>query len=358
MSFRGDNDAYEAWLATQCDVVGKDLAEKHERMKDSPFMFLRATYFRWARKIVTLCPELADAPRVLSIGDLHLENFGTWRDADGRFVWGVNDFDEGAVMPYAFDLVRLATSIRLAPDRSVSNGEVAEILIAGYREGLRVPQPALLDEGETWLRPYAIGPGLESGEFWEKLGKTKKYPLIDGKADGKPPRDVMQLLNASLPKAATNVRYRRRIAGGGSLGRPRYVAIAYWRGGRVLREAKALVPSAWTYVHGGQPSGLLKLARGKYRAPDPFLDVEGKWIIRRLAPDSRKIELSEDATTDLKSYLLQAMAFDLASIHAAGSAGVGALQRDLERRPGGWLYHAAKTAAAAVEKDFEAWCRK
>jgi hypothetical protein len=358
MSFRGDNDAYEAWLATQCDVVGKDLAEKHERMKDSPFMFLRASYFRWAKKIVTLCPELADAPRVLSIGDLHLENFGTWRDADGRFVWGVNDFDEGAVMPYAFDLVRLATSIRLAPDRSVSNGEAAEILIAGYREGLRVPQPALLDEGETWLRPYAIGPDLESGEFWEKLGKTKKYPLLDGKADGKPPRDVMQLLNASLPKAATNVSYRRRIAGGGSLGRPRYVAIAYWRGGRVLREAKALVPSAWTYVHGGQPSGLLKLARGKYRAPDPFLDVEGKWIIRRLAPDSRKIELSEDATTDLKSYLLQAMAFDLASIHAAGSAGVGALQRDLERRPPDWLYHAAKTAAAAVEKDFEAWCRK
>ena len=95
----------------------------------------------------------------------------------------------------------------------------------------------------------------------------------------------MQLLNASLPKGATNIHYRRRIAGGGSLGRPRYVAIADWRGGRVMREAKALVPSAWTYVHGAQPPGFLKLARGRYRAPDPFLDVQGKWIIRRLAPD-------------------------------------------------------------------------
>ena len=28
------------------------------------------------------------------------ENFGTWRDADGRLVWGVNDFDEAAVMPW------------------------------------------------------------------------------------------------------------------------------------------------------------------------------------------------------------------------------------------------------------------
>jgi hypothetical protein len=355
MSFRDDNAAYEAWLATQCDVVAEDIKAKRRLMKDSAFMFLRATYFRWARQIGTVCPQLMDAPQALCVGDLHLENFGTWRDADGRFVWGVNDFDEGAVMPFVLDLVRLATSIRLSPDRAVDNRKVAAILLKGYREGLGVPQPALLDEGETWLRSYAIGTDLESGEFWEKLGKTKKYPLIDRKTTGKPPRNAMQLLNASLPKAATNIVYRRRIAGGGSLGRPRYVAIADWRGGRVLREAKALVPSAWTYVHGAQPTGFLKLARGKHRAPDPFLDVQGKWIIRRLAPDSRKIELSEDATTDLKSYLLQAMAFDLASIHAAGSVGIGALQRDLERRPRGWLYHAAKTAAAAVEQDFEAW---
>src|SRR3954471_14027628 len=147
MSFREENDAYEAWLATQCDVVADDIRIKHRRMKDSAFIFLRATYFRWASRIGTWCPELMDAPPVLSVGDLHLENFGTWRDADGRFVWGVNDFDEAAVMPYTLDLVRLATSIRLAPDGSVSNGKAAELLIAGYLEGLGVPQPALLDEG-------------------------------------------------------------------------------------------------------------------------------------------------------------------------------------------------------------------
>ena len=119
MSFVQDNADYETWLRAQCDVVREDLAAKHRLMKDSPFMFLRATYFRWARKIVTLCPELADAPSVLSIGDLHLENFGTWRDADGRFVWGVNDFDEGAVMPYVFDLCALRRASGLRPtDRS------------------------------------------------------------------------------------------------------------------------------------------------------------------------------------------------------------------------------------------------
>jgi len=53
------------------------------------------------------------------------KNFGTWRDGDGRLVWGVNDFDEAAVMPYPLDLVRLAASIRLAPGGSISNQATA-----------------------------------------------------------------------------------------------------------------------------------------------------------------------------------------------------------------------------------------
>jgi uncharacterized protein (DUF2252 family) len=72
MSFRKDNKDYEAWLARQCDVVKKDITYKHRRMKKSPFIFLRATYFRWARKIGDWCPQLMDAPQLLSIGDLHL----------------------------------------------------------------------------------------------------------------------------------------------------------------------------------------------------------------------------------------------------------------------------------------------
>src|SRR6476469_2716447 len=150
MSFRKDNDAYEAWLARHCDVVKKDVRHKHKRMTESPFIFLRATYLRWAKKIGTWCPELMDAPKTLSVGDLHLENFGTWRDEDGRLVWGVNDFDEAAEMPFAIDLVRLAASALLATDLDTSNQAVARELLDGYDEGLGTPQPALLFEGETW----------------------------------------------------------------------------------------------------------------------------------------------------------------------------------------------------------------
>jgi hypothetical protein len=49
------------------------------------------------------------------------------------------------------------------------------------------------------------------------------------------------------------------------------------------------------------------------------------------------------------------MGFDLASIHAAGSPGVRALRADLKKRPRNWLNAAAKTAAAAVRRDYEEW---
>jgi hypothetical protein len=348
MSFRKDNDAYEAWLATQCDVVAGDVDYKHRRMKKNAFIFLRATYFRWARKIPKLCPELMDAPQVLAVGDMHLENFGTWRDADGRLVWGVNDFDEAAVMPYTLDLVRLAASIRLAPELHVSNPAAAEALLKGYREGLALPQPALLYEGETWLRPYAERPDDKPEKFWKEVAL---YPKA------KPPPKIASQLTASLPRDIESVRLCSRVAGGGSLGRPRYVAIAFWHGGHILREAKALVPSGWTWAHGGKSraSHFLEIANGRYRAPDPFLEVHDKFIFRRLAADSRKIELGANAGAKLKAELFRAMGFDLASIHAAGSPGAAALRANLKKRPRGWLNAAAKAAVAAVERDYEEW---
>src|SRR5205823_13444764 len=62
--------------------------------------------FRFAAQFAALLPKLAATHPVPSCGDAHLENFGTWRDAEGRLVWGVNDLDEAATLPFAADLVR------------------------------------------------------------------------------------------------------------------------------------------------------------------------------------------------------------------------------------------------------------
>ncbi len=79
-------------------------------MRKDAFRFLRATYFRWASEIEALLPDLAHAPAVLAVSDAHVQNFGIWHDLEGRLVWGINDFDDAAVIPYTVDLVRLATS--------------------------------------------------------------------------------------------------------------------------------------------------------------------------------------------------------------------------------------------------------
>src|SRR5215471_5203461 len=106
--------SYEAWVRTHIPVRPQDLKTKHERMRESPFVFLRGTFYRWQQEWRRNCPKQLDAPVVLAVGDLHIEKFGTWRDAEGRLVWGVNDVDEAARLPYTQDLVRLATSALLA----------------------------------------------------------------------------------------------------------------------------------------------------------------------------------------------------------------------------------------------------
>jgi hypothetical protein len=113
-------------------------------------------------------------------------------------------------------------------------------------------------------------------------------------------------------------RFASRVRGGGSLGRPRFVAIARWHGGQVVREAKALVPSAWDWAHhaAAPKSRFLDLARGPSRSPDPFLDVKAKFIVRRIAPDSRKVDLHDNPGPALHADLLRAMGFDLGAIHA------------------------------------------
>ena len=75
---------YEQWLATELTIVPTDLQHKHEQMSAALFPFMRATYYRWAQIWPEVCADLASAPVVLGVGDLHVENFGTWRERPAR----------------------------------------------------------------------------------------------------------------------------------------------------------------------------------------------------------------------------------------------------------------------------------
>jgi uncharacterized protein (DUF2252 family) len=105
---------FEGWLGLHTKLVTDDLDLKHQLMAESEFSFFRATFYRWVQIWPEVSGDLHRAPLVLAVGDLHVENFGTWRDSDGRLVWGINDFDEAHSLPYTIDLVRLAASALLA----------------------------------------------------------------------------------------------------------------------------------------------------------------------------------------------------------------------------------------------------
>src|SRR6185503_15901578 len=117
--------------------------------------------------------DLCGAPEVLAIGDLHVENFGTWRDQEGRLVWGVNDFDEAFPLPYTNDLVRLAAGALLAMDDdqlSLKPKEACEAILAGYMQGLESGgRPFVLEEDNKSLRAMAFGSARNPRRFWKKL---------------------------------------------------------------------------------------------------------------------------------------------------------------------------------------------
>jgi hypothetical protein len=253
-------------------------------------------------------------------------------------------------MPWPLDLVRLAASARVMPGKTPGGREAAEAILDGYRRGLADPRPTLLDEQETWLRRYVACSDAERRAFWDEIAALP---------DADPPPAALEGLRRNVPEGAVIERFASRIKGAGALGRPRFVAVARWRGGHVVREAKALVPSAWEWAHGAPGANhFLDAATGRHRSPDPFLTVRGGYIFRRIAADARKVDLAHLTSPVVTADLVRAMGVDLGAIHAATDGATARILADLDARPRDWLRKASKAAAKSVEDDWQAWKRR
>ena len=400
MNIKDSADRYEAWLRAQLegDFDAEDLAEKHAKMADGAFQFLRATYWRWAETILEkdVCPELKDGPAVLAVGDIHVENFGTWRDAEGRLVWGVNDFDEAAQMPYAIDIVRLATSAVLADVAGMTPDNICDSILKGYGDGIKAdpPKPFVLDRHHEEMRRDFVVTEDEREKFWKKFDPVEIAADIEKhKTGGKrpkvrpvrePPGRHDKVLKRAWPESRAGFACYARTAGTGSLGRPRFVGVGEWQGDLVVRETKAMVPSGWVLAHrGSRTLRCAEIATGRYRSPDPTYRLRGPVLVRRLSPNDFKIEVKEekkekegkkskggtpgkkapeqdnhkavDPGTLVNAAMLEAMGYDLAAIHRGTRRRRQAIQDDLAARPDRWLCKAANAASNQVESDFAAW---
>jgi len=348
---------FENWASRHVNLIRSDVKLKHRNMALAAFPFFRATFYRWAQWWPLVCPELAKAPKVLAVGDLHVENFGTWRDVEGRLIWGVNDFDEAWPAAYTVDLVRLVTSAYLAirsEHLSIPRKRAFEAIEQGYRDSLAKGGSAfVLAERHRWLRLLALSELRDPVVFWTKILACPRYK-------GQLPKDVWKLVRGSMPSRTQKYELRSRIAGLGSLGHPRVLALASWDGAHVVREAKQLTPSAWIWAQNLHTSKILSrtLVENAIRIRDPHVHFAEHWIVRRLAPDCSHIEIQSLPEERDEERLAYYMGWETANIHLGSSRAIGAVKRDLARRKGRWLHRAAKAMQRITLDDWKLWQRK
>lgn len=346
--------SYEAWADRHATTSPEARAEKHALMAGGAFPFLRASYYRW----VTQVAELPDPPGpvVTAVGDLHIENFGTWRDAEARLAWGVNDLDEADQLPAAHDLLRLATSVEVArAEARLAPGSQAavELLLAGYETALQAGGRASVLERPDPPLIQALLPHRHGQRWWQRI---EALPMAHDV-----PEAAIDVLRRGFPDGVGELDLRRRTAGMGSRDHLRVVAIAEVTGAPSVREVKALTPPA-TWWAGRRPKGAQRgeaasvLLRSAHRAPDPSLRITGDWSLRRLAPWSDRIEITDlRARTDIAA-LLQAMGGEVATLHLA-STSARAL-RDLVGGTGRrWLTAATDRMVETTLADALAWAQ-
>jgi len=344
---------YEQWLGNELRLIGADLNRKHEAMAEDSFSFLRATFYRWMQLWPELCDSCLGAPEVLGVGDLHVENFGTWRDIEGRLVWGINDFDEVWRIPYTADLVRLAASAHLAIKStrlSIDTKDACQAILAGYEESLSTGGRAfVLEEHHPWLRSMVTSVLRDPQRFWAKLDALPSETHV--------PAGARKAVEKLLPDRDLRYRIIHRIAGLGSLGRERYVAIAEFHGGKIAREAKALAPSGAAWAGGLKSTAIYyEEALGRsVRAVDPFVHRKGAWIVRRLAPDCSRVELTSMPKERDESKLLRSMGFETANVHLGTRKAKALILKDLCVRPRLWLHRASSAMVEATVRDWEIW---
>ncbi|RDK08913.1 DUF2252 domain-containing protein [Cupriavidus lacunae] len=241
------------------------LTRKLATIAADPFAFFRGTNHLYAASLRDEAP-LHDAPATYVCGDLHLENFGSFKGDNGLVYFDLNDFDDALVAPLTVDLIRVLSSVLVAAGQlglSEANATRAcEEMLSTYA--------AVLQTGKArWLeRATAIGmvatlltrvKRRRRGELLAErttLRKGRRRLLCDGRhalpADKAGREHARAILAAYSRQSHHGHRFTaddaaRRVAGIGSLGLERYVVLARDELGGMQRliDVKRAAPSAW-----------------------------------------------------------------------------------------------------------------
>jgi len=380
--------------AIQTFNAGRDperLALKYANMRASPFVFLRGTCHLFYRRLPD-APVLAEAPAVWCCGDLHLQNFGSYK-GDNRLVYfDINDFDESALAPASWDLVRFLASVLVGAGsmdlKKKEAGELCDAFLDGYcltlvsgkagwveRETARGLIGDLLDSLKGRLRPAFLDSRTEL------KGKRRRLRVDNGKAlpATDEARAKVTKLIGDLAEPRDDPRFyevldvARRIAGTGSLGVDRYVILVRGKDspdGNYLLDLKETLPSSLTpYLKTPQPAWktqaerVVEVERRLQAVPAAFLKpirvAKRDYVLRDLQPTSDRISLDEgrsgfDAVRGVVTEMGRILAS--AQLRSGGRDGSAIADELIAFGQGAWrtaLLAVARDCAVQVQKDWK-----
>ncbi len=221
------------------DLLERDaalVAEKLAKMSTSAYAFFRGSGRLFGADLAQpgAWPTRFggfEAAQILIAGDPHIENFGTFRAADGTAAFDMNDFDAARYGPYWWDVRRLALSIFVAWDaiglglddaEAAASGLVAAYVeeieaIAAGAEGVRVRPAAgfgaVVDD--LFRRALRDGDAGEALTEYTRLAETPEgavrsmfFGTIEASADARFAEDEVVAVSEEEER-----RVRRLVAG-------------------------------------------------------------------------------------------------------------------------------------------------
>ena len=153
--------------------------QKFRKMAAGPFTFYRGSACLFYADMEGEDDRWADerTGRVWIQGDLHAENFGTYMDGDGVFVFDVNDFDEAYLGHFTWDIKRMVASVALlAWMKAISDADIAgliETYVRAYVEQVRYFVHSDRDH------EYSLRLETTDGEVKEILLETRLNTRVD-----------------------------------------------------------------------------------------------------------------------------------------------------------------------------------
>ncbi|HLI92795.1 MAG TPA: DUF2252 family protein, partial [Puia sp.] len=147
-------------------------ALKYQSMAENPFRFFRGTCHLFFEDLAQR-NALPAYPLTWVCGDLHLENFGSFKGSNRLVYFDLNDFDESALAPATWELARMLTSIFTGFDavgiRKKDATQTAQLFLRVFS--------ATLSKGKARYLEHETAKGIVRN-FLEKIAERRQKDLV------------------------------------------------------------------------------------------------------------------------------------------------------------------------------------